>query len=59
MIDAKRFVLGLNRYYRSHFQNTLNIKTFVGYAVEYVVGLLPLEKLFLIDLQHAFFSGQV
>ena len=28
----KRIVLILNRFYRGHFQNTPNIKTFFGYA---------------------------
>ena len=30
---AKTIVTGLNRFYRGHFQNTPNIKTFFGYAV--------------------------
>ena len=32
VIYAKRFVLGLNRFYSGHFQNTPNIKTFFGYV---------------------------
>ena len=32
MIYAKTIVPGLNRFYRGHFQNTPNIKTFFGYA---------------------------
>ena len=33
MIYAKRIVLGLYRFYRTHFQNTPNIKTFFGYTL--------------------------
>ena len=32
MIYAKTIVTGLNRFYRGHFQNARNIKTFFGYA---------------------------
>ena len=32
MIYAKTIVTGLNRFYRGHFQNAPNIKTFFGYA---------------------------
>ena len=31
---TKRTVLGLNRFSSGHFQNTPNIKTFFGYAVQ-------------------------
>ena len=33
MIYAETIVTGLNRFYRGHFQNTPNIKTFFGYAI--------------------------
>ena len=32
MIYAKTIVTGPNRFYRGHFQNAPNIKTFFGYA---------------------------
>ena len=32
MIYGKTIVPGLNRFYRGHFQNTPNIKTFFSYA---------------------------
>ena len=32
MIYAKRVVPGLNRFYRGHFQDIPNVKTFFGYA---------------------------
>ena len=32
VIYAKRIVPGLSRFYSGHFQNTLDIKTFFGYA---------------------------
>ena len=33
MVYASRVILGLNGFYRGHFQNTRNIKTFFGYAI--------------------------
>ena len=41
MIYAKKIVLGLNRFYRGHFQNTPNIKTFFGYAVVRTFKSIP------------------
>ena len=32
VIYLKKFVLGLNRFYRGHFQNSRNIKTFFSHA---------------------------
>ena len=37
VIYAKRIVTGLNRFYRGHFQNAPNIKTFFGYASQLTV----------------------
>ena len=34
MIYAKTIVTGLNRFYRGHFPNAPNIKTFFGYALD-------------------------
>ena len=40
MIYAKTIVTGLNKFYRGHFQNTPNIKTFFGYALIVVIVLV-------------------
>ena len=38
MIYAKTIVTGPNRFYRGHFQNAPNIKTFFGYALAYITS---------------------
>ena len=54
MIYAKRIVLGLNRFYRGHFQNTSNIKTFFGYVLwgKLQRGMLHAATCLLTPLQH-------
>ena len=50
MIYAERIVAGLRRFYSGHFQNTPNIKTFIGYAIFNLLGLFLTQLMRVINI---------
>ena len=58
-IYAKKIVPGLNRFCSGHLQNTPNIKTFFGYAVNCIIIIINIFHTVVdINSSHVYFHSQ-